>query len=448
MKKKKMSFRAKARIFLYTSAVIAVLGIFGIVQYTKAQRFEREAQLTKQMALISLDEYLGNIASDLEKTIYVSSPTMLSQLSTDLWRESTGAKNSLMMLPTTNGTLGNTYKFLSQVGEFVMALGRKSSAGEEISEEERGQLKKLYEYCTTLGDQVSSMCYDMQNDELTFEEYSSTLLSGNAGVNTIGNNLDDAEQTLSDLPSLIYDGPFSDHIEQSEPKLIKDADEVTKNKALTIAGDACEEEKASLKFAYEEAGAIPCYVFQSDNCTVAVTKNGGKVLYMINAQFAGEIQVKYEDAIKTALAFLKKIGYDNLKESYYFTEDGICTINFAGYENGIVYYPDLIKVSINLETGKVHSFDASGYVSNHFDRTEPMQIITEDDARGKINSNLQILGVQRCVIPTEWKSEQYCYELHCSTDNGQELLVYIDCTTGEEDDILILLYSDGGVLTK
>ncbi|MCH5190961.1 MAG: germination protein YpeB [Oscillospiraceae bacterium] len=448
MNEKKMSFRAKARIFLYTAAVITVLGIFGIVQYTKAQKFERETQLTKQMALISLDEYLGNIAGDLEKTIYTSTPTMLSQLSTELWRQSSGAKNSLMMLPTTNGTLGNTYKFLSQVGEFVMALGRKSSAGEEISEEEREQLKKLYEYCTVLNEQVNSMCYDMQNDELTFEEYKSTLLGGNTGVSTVGKSLDDAEQSLSDLPSLIYDGPFSDHIEQSEPKFLKGTDEITKNKALTVAGDACEEEKASLKFAYEESGAIPCYVFQSDNCTVAVTKNGGKVLYMINAQFAGEIQVKYEEAIETALKFLKKIGYTNLKESYYFTEDGICTINFAGYENGIVYYPDLIKVSVNLETGKVHSFDASGYVSNHFNRTESTQIITEDDARGIINPNLQILGVQLCVIPTEWKSEQYCYEVHCSTDNGQELLVYIDCTTGEEDNILILLYSDGGVLTK
>lgn len=448
MKKKRMSFRAKARVILYTTAVIFVLGIFGIVQYVKAQKFEREAQLTKQMALISLDEYLGNIAGDLEKTIYVSTPTMLSQLSTSLWRESSGAKNSLMMLPTTNGTLGNTYKFLSQVGEFVMALSRKSAAGQEISKDEREQLKKLYEYCTSLGEQVTGMCYDMQNNELTFDEQESTLLGGNTDVNTIGKSLDNAEQSLSDIPSLIYDGPFSDHIEQSTPKLIEGTEEITKNKALTIAGDVCEEEKSSLKFAYEKSGAIPCYVFQSDNCTVAVTKNGGKPLYMINSQFAGEIQIKYEDAINTAKSFLEKIGYTNLKESYYFTDDGICTINFAGYENGIVYYPDLIKVSVNLETGKIHSFDASNYVSNHYNRAEPQQTITEDDARGKINSYLQILGVQRCVIPTEWKSEQYCYELHCSTDNGQELLIYVDCTTGEEDDILILLYSDGGVLTK
>ena len=31
---------------------------------------------------------------------------------------------------------------------------------------------------------------------------------------------------------------------------------------------------------------------------------------------------------------------------------------------------------------------------------------------------------------------------------SQEILVYIDPVTGQEKDILILLYTDGGVLTK
>ena len=70
------------------------------------------------------------------------------------------------------------------------------------------------------------------------------------------------------------------------------------------------------------------------------------------------------------------------------------------------------------------------------------------DANSRINNNLKITDTQLCIIPTEWKTEQLCYELHCKTDSEQELLVYIDCVTGEEDNILILLYSDGGVLTK
>lgn len=448
MENKKFSFRGKVRLISYITAIIITLAIFATVQSVKAVRYRREAQLTKQMALISLDEYLDNISTGLEKTIYVNSPTMLSQLSTELWRESSGAKNSLLMLPTSDNVIDGTYKFLSQVGEFVMALGRKSATGEEITEDERQQLKTLYEYSGNLRDQISRMCYDMQNGDFYFDKYETTLLDQKTDVSTLSKSFDDVEQSFSDFPSLIYDGPFSDHIENQSPKFLEGLKEITKNEANEIAVKVCEHEKDSLKFAYEEAGSLPCYVFQSDNCTVAITKNGGKPLYMINSKFAGEVQIQYDAAVSAAKKYLAQIGYDNLKESYYFTEDGICTVNFAAYENSIVIYPDLIKVSVSLENGQVTSFDATGYISNHQIRNYNTNSLSESEAVSKINSHLNIIDVQKCIIPTQWKSEKLCYEVHCATDNNQELLIYVDAKTGEEDDILILMYSDGGVLTK
>ncbi len=170
MEEKKMSFRGKVRMILYIAAVIIVLGIFGTVQAVKAARYQREAQLTKQMALVALDENLSNIATSLEKTIYVNSPQMLSELSTQLWREASGAKTSLLMLPSSDNAIDGTYKLLSQVGEFVMALGRKSANGAEITDEEREQLKTLYEYCNKLSEQISRMCYDMQNGDFYFDD--------------------------------------------------------------------------------------------------------------------------------------------------------------------------------------------------------------------------------------------------------------------------------------
>ncbi len=448
MEKTTMSKRGKIRLILYTVTVIAVLGIFAIMQTVKVSKYEREILVTNQMALVSLDENLNNISTNLEKTMYSSTPTMLSKLAAELWRESSGAKNSLAMLPSSDTALSNTYKFLSQVGEFVMALGRKSASGEPLSDEEREQLADLYEYCTSLNEQVSQMCYELENGTFSFTEYDSTLLEKDSNIVSISSSFDDVEQSLSDLPSLIYDGPFSDHIEQGTPALLDGLNEITKEDALKVAEKICENEKSTLEYSYEENGDIPCYVFRSENCTIAITKSGGIPLYMINSKFAGEIEIKQTEAVKNAKKFLNKIGFENLKESYYFTDDGICTINFASDDMGIVIYPDLIKVSVSLETGEVLSFDATGYVYNHHERNSFTPTLTEAEAVAKINSTLEVIDTQLCIIPTDWKTEQYCYEIHCKTDEGQELLVYIDCTTGEEDNILILLYSDGGVLTK
>ena len=236
MEKINLSTRAKARIVLYLTTLIVVLGIFSIVQTVRANRYEKESMILRQMALIALDENLNNISTNLEKTIYVSTPTMLSKLSAELWREASGAKNNLSILPTGENTVSNTYKFLSQIGEFVMSLERKSVSDEQLTDKEREQLKQLNSLCKNLNDKVNQMCHDMQNGNFTFDDSSSTLLNANTDMQSIGKGFDDTEQTMTDVPTLIYDGPFSDSEYNREIKgLPKEEATVSGNSSGTIS---------------------------------------------------------------------------------------------------------------------------------------------------------------------------------------------------------------------
>ena len=424
MDKKPFSTRQKARIILYLSAVIIVLGIVSISQTVKANRYKQEAFITKQMALIALDENLNNISTNLEKTIYVSTPTMLSKLSTELWREASGAKTNLSLLPTGEKTVANTYKFLSQVGEFVMALERKSASGQSLTDKEREQLLSLYNLCNSLSEDINRISHEIQNGTYSFEEIKSTLSkSKNSDVKSFAENIDDTEQTLTDIPTLIYDGPFSEHLSQSEPKLLSGLGNISQEEALETAKKICHKEKDVLRFSHNEDGDLPCYVFQGDNSTIAVTKQGGKPCYMINSQFVGEIQLKYDDVVNKATEYLDSLGYSDMKASYYFIEDGICTINFAAAQNDIVMYPDLIKVGISLENGEILSFDATGYISNHTRRNNVTAKISMEEAEKVVNNQLEIIDSQICVIPTEWKTEQLCYEIHCKDKDNREFLI-------------------------
>ena len=64
----------------------------------------------------------------LTKSLYANSDNMLSVLSSDLQKQATGAKTSLSALSSGDTAMLNTYKFLSQVGEYTAALNRKSSS--------------------------------------------------------------------------------------------------------------------------------------------------------------------------------------------------------------------------------------------------------------------------------------------------------------------------------
>lgn len=57
-----------------------------------------------------------------------------------------------------------------------------------------------------------------------------------------------------------------------------------------------------------------------------------------------------------------------MKESYYSIYDGLITINFAYTESDIVFYGDLIKVSVALDNGEVVGREARGFLMSHCSR--------------------------------------------------------------------------------
>ena len=448
MEKKALNNRNKIRIILFTIFIIAVLGIFGITTSVKCKNYERIIENSHEKALISLDEYLSNIESGLLKTTYVSTPSMFNKLATEVWRESLGAKNSLSSLPSNEKPISDIYKFLSQTGEFMMSLQKKSMNGENLTESERAKLRELYKYSNELLNKIKDITFNIENNNISFDVKNSNLLENKDTNSNFLKDIDDSNEVLSDFPSLIYDGPFSDHIENVEPKMLTNKKEISKDKGLEIAKKIYGKDADQLKFTREDNGKIGSFIYEDNGYTIAITKKGGIPLYMICDKFAGENNIKYEDAVLYSKDFLENIGYHDMKESYYFCEDGICTVNFAYNKDNIIFYPDLIKVSVNMQNGEITSFDASGYIYNHHNREKLTPLISKDDALKKINNSLKIIDSQLVLIPTEWKSERYCYEIHCKADNGQEILSYIDSLTGEEDNLLLLLYGDGGVLTK
>ena len=110
---------------------------------------------------------------------------------------------------------------------------------------------------------------------------------------------------------------------------------------------------------------------------------------------------------------------------------------------------DLIKVSIALDNGEVTAFDSTGYLMNHTQREIKSKYKYDiKDAEKLLNSSLEIKSSKKAFIPTDYGTEIFAYEYHCVAKDEQEVLIYIDPTTGNEAEILVLLYSDNGVLTK
>ena len=443
-----VSRRGKIRVRLYASVLILVLFSAFVINAQKASELSRQLNADAERSLSTLEACMSSINTNLTKGLYANTTPMLSSMAISLTRDAASAKNSLSALPLSDTQLDNMLKFLSQVGAFVSTLDRKLSLGEPITSEERNQLKQLIDISQKLLSELDTITQGVEDGSVSFKQAGSTLQKSADQSVQIDSAFGDAEQTITDYPTLIYDGPFSDHILNQSPKTLKGKSDISKEKALEIASDFIGIDKSTLRFDSETNGVIETYNFFVDSINISVCKKGGAVLYLLGSSSAGESVISPEQAVENAKNFLSAKGYENMKESYYSTQDGICTVNFAYENEGVICYPDLIKLSVSLETGNIISFDARGYIMNHTDRPPVQSKISADEAKMSVSDYLTVMSSRLAVIPTDYKTEKTAYEFHCKTPDKQEVLVYIDVLTAKEDDILLLLYSDGGILTK
>lgn len=443
-----MNNRNIIRFASFSLCFIAVIVTYAIIGNAESRKYQAKLEAAYQSNLTELAECLDQIETNLTKSAYASSPSMMARLSEDLYSECNTAKNAMSQLPLEQMNLSGTYKFLSQASDYAGYLSSKIRTGTEISDEELKNMNMLLSYAKNYSKNVSDMVNKCAyGNKITENQIKSK--GSESYVSSLSLDFTQAEETFADYPTLIYDGPFADAVLNKESQMIKNSKETGREKAAEIAAKALNTSIETLSAKSDEVGNIPCYVFSCDNKTIGITKNGGYLAYIINSKAVSEKSITVDNAKNIAADFLDKAGYKNMKSTYY-TEDGnICLINFAFNENNITYYSDLIKVGVSLSNGEILSLEAVGYLTNHIQRDISEIRINLDEAASALSKNTDLISSKPAVIPLRNGKEALCYEFLCrNRQSGEDVLIYINAQTGEEEDILLLLYSDNGTLTK
>jgi germination protein YpeB len=409
--------------------------------------YKNQLELSYQQSLSELSECLDNVNTDLTKSLYSNSSNEIYDVSRDLYAQCSTAKNAISRLPVSQMELGNTYKFLSQASDYAQYIGSQIENGETISESQHKVLNQLLEYSQKFSNATNEMVNIVENGgKITDGEVSN---DNEITFTSFSNSFSTNAQTFEDFPTLLYDGPFSDQVLNKSSQMVKNADVKTKDECKKIVANYFNVNTKKVSFESDEQSTIPCYTFTYSRYTVSVTKQGGYIKSILYSGLINESQITQENAINLAQEFLEKIGYNNMAECYYSTSNNICTINFAYCKDNVYYYSDLIKCGVSMSDGSIVSLDAKTYLTNHVERESFSAKLKSSECQKNLSKYLTVNSVKKCVIPKENGTEVQCYEFNCtSTDTGEDTLVYINCDTGEEEDIMLLLYSDNGTLVK
>lgn len=427
--------------------------ITGYYAFTLKEKFNNQNNNNYTEAFSNLVDYVNNVENYLAKSMISNTPEHSAQTLTHIWRDSNLAMVYLSRIPLENEGLTQTAKFLNQVSDYSYTLSRKNIEGENLSDEDFNNLKQLYSYSLNLQNTLNQLSDDLYNGNISWDiikvnnniEYAQAV--DNLNVFT---NIDD---NLNEYQGLIYDGAYSDHVNKADKVGLtgNNIDEETaKSKVINFFGEDNIEYIETNTFLNN--ADIPSYDFSvklknhEEKYSIMISEKGGHVVQSSLNRDVSEEKITKEEANEIGKSYLSDKGFKNMKETYFINEGNVLTINYAYNDNGIIVYPDLIKVKVALDNGEVLGIETTGYLNSHKDREYNEPKISIEEARSKINPRLEIMSENMAIIPTEWKTEITCYEFKGKVED-REFLVYINTETGKEENVLIILDTPGGTLT-
>mgnify|MGYP000513752171 FL=1 len=435
-------------------AIFMTFGALIIFSLEMTNNFKRQKNLVQDeynKSMYLAVSYINNVEVDLAKLLVTSTPKMSAVTLADIWKQANLAKECLEQIPVGQNSMANASKYLTQVSDFSYTLMKQNISDIKLTEEEYEKLKHIYEDSSILSSKMSDIYDDLNAGRIKWDELEKI---GNEKLpdNDISNSISEVGKTFQNYEGLIYDGAFSDHLLSSEPKFLSQK-EISEDDAKKYIEEVIlnDEKIEKIEFKGESNGKIELYNFDvtldsKQKRTISITKNDCKLYLMIGDKKVKEQNISVDEAKKRGMEFLNKLGIDNMIETYYQKTENMIVINYAATQDGVILYPDLIKVKISLDDGKVYGVEAAGYIFNHTTRNNLKPSISQEKAKSILNSSLEIISSDMALIPTESNSEILTYEFKGKIDN-REFLIYINADNAREEKVLLVIDNKNGVLT-
>ena len=400
--------RTLVRAASFLLAAFVVVGGLALQARARAEAYRLYLENGYRHAFAELSANLNELDVALQKGIYATSPSMLGVLCTQIYGKAMSAQMALGELPYSNVELEQTAAFLAKAGDYAAALSRSASVTGVCSDEQREALRGLSAGASDLSARVAGLQSDLMGGAVTLEDLEAAearLSAAEGGGHTLADSsYQTVESDFPELPSLIYDGPFSEHIAGLTPAMLEGREDVTQDEARLAAARFLDLKPELFTLVSAGSGRLPTYSFSAmvdgGELYVEVTRRGGLVVELLHSRPVESAALSREEAVAAAAAFLTSRGYPNMTESYFIDQGNVLTINFAAQQGEVLCF----------------------------------------------SPELDILSHRLALIPTGGEYEVLTHEFKCQSADGRHVLVYINAQTGQEEKILILLEDESGTL--
>lgn len=438
MKKERKRLRYSAGLAILFAVLLCVsLGV-NAAQSVDNRALKTRLSMERQREMTDVVSAMADIEVNLQKLLIASGASQSVNLLSETALLAQHVENGLSRLPLSHEAAAGAMKFAGQMGDYVMTLAAQVSGGGMLTTSDEAQIEQLLSACQGLNAHLSSVSEQLYTEPMgeidlyadASGDWPEAAITGDSGM---------------DYPSLIYDGPFSDGRTAGTPKGLTGG-RITREQAREAAARYAGTTADRVTDAADSGGQFEAFGFsaQTDRGTVSVqvTGQGGHLLWMMPEAAAFESRVGREECLRAAKLYLADMGFGEMEQCFVQEYDGMIVANFASIQDGVLLYPDQVKVQVSRETGTVVGAECSQYLMNHETRGDLSPALTVSQAQQTLSSRLRVQDARLCVIPTDG-GEKLCWEFR-GDFAGAAYYAYVDARTGEAEKILRVAQTGDG----
>lgn len=386
--------------------------------------------------MYELTGLMDNVDEDLDRVRVSASPAQQSRILTDLLVQARLAELDLEKMPMSAETDRNVTVFINRIAKECEMLLSKLRHGGTLSNKDFEELETLYRTNHEIREQVNGLL-----EKLTDKDMCSFMKEGKGA-------LADAIADVENKTLLENNASFDKKMQKAEETGRKQTmpekpteSRIDQVKAETLCADyfsnyaikefQCVGETVNPFYSaynvqgYDEKGTL---------LFAEISQKDGALLRFDFYEDCSSETFDMKNAERIAEDFLAKLGYEDM-EAVRLRKNGTMTdFTYVYSQDGVVYYPDEIRVKICQGRGVVTAFDATKYLKNHRDRVALNVKISLEEAQKKLHEKLSVEASRLAVVKAAF-GERTAYEFFCKY--GEEnYFVYVDAFSGEELSIL------------
>lgn len=418
------------------------LGIGYGMSMSQANSYSLQLENIYKKNYYELVDTVNTADINISKLLASSSEDYQAKMLNDLAQGAKEMQSNIAALPLSSDNIVESVRFINQMSGYTQTLQEKIAQGGELTESDLKTLNEMHESLTEMKKYLNQM------SEKMIYGYSILDASNHIDGDYDDFSLDFAQIKSDDTeyPTMIYDGPFSDSVVNQKVKGLTGS-EISKDEAYKIV-DSYFKNISNLQYQGQTNGKFSTYnyvLLNTDNqkVYVQVTKIGGKILTVSGHVDSDVKNISMQQAEKIALDFAKGNGVEDADIVWSEELDSQAYFNITPKQNGIILYPDLVKVKVDLENGNVIGYDAVSYWINHTSRDISGATVTKEMAKTNIDTSFSIKNERLVLAPLDYNREVLCWEFECER-NGSTYYIYINANTNVEENILKVVKTNDG----